>query len=444
MMDAQIMTRDSLDLDRRMRILILSSFYAPEQTGIGPYTTGLAEHLAGRGHDVTVITGMPSYPQWRVHPNYRGLLRRQELLEGVTVRRARNYVPRKQTTLRRALYEASFLLGGLNALCMPRPDAVLGVLPALSIGIITRVVARQFCSPYGLLFQDLTGQAASQSGVAGGHRVTGVISSVEGWVAQNARAIGIIADGFRPYLESLGVHPQRIHRVHNWVQIDKPRLTHAAVRRRLSLPEDGVICLHAGNMGFKQGLSNLIDCARLAIKTDPQLLFVIMGDGNQRSLLVDLASRYRLRNVRFLDIQPAELFSSLLAAVDVLLVNQRASVKDMALPSKLTSYLSSGRPIVAAVAPDSETATEIRRVGSGVLVQPDQPTRLLQAIRELVDDPALQQRLGRAGHSYANRHLSASQALAKLETMVQAIATSNFDREAANATAVSNLTGSAW
>jgi glycosyltransferase involved in cell wall biosynthesis len=405
-----------------MRILIVGSSYAPEETGIAPYTTGLAEHLVERGHTVTVVTGMPSYPQWRVYPEYRGLLRKKELRGGVEIRRVHGYVPHRQSTLRRGLYEASFLLGALTALRVPRPDALLGVVPALSGGVIARIAARRFDRPYGLVFQDLTGPAAGQSGIAGGGHAAGAISAAEGWAARGAAAIGVIAEGFRPYLQSLGVDPARIRRVRNWMHVEEPRVDRAATRRRLDLPTDAVICLHAGNMGYKQGLGNVVECARLAVQADPRLLFVLMGDGNQRPLLVNLAQRYRLPNIRFLPIQPAELFSSVLAAADMLLVNQRASVTNMSLPGKLTSYLASGRPVVAAVASESETAREIRDTGTGVLVPPAQPDRLLEAVRDLAGDRARQERFGAAGRRYAHTALSADQALAELEALVEAIA----------------------
>jgi colanic acid biosynthesis glycosyl transferase WcaI len=407
-----------------MRLVITGISYAPEETGIAPYTTGLAEHLASRGHQVTVVTGVPSYPQWRVYPEYRRVLRVRELRGGVEIRRVRNYVPHRQTTLRRGLYETSFLLGGMAVLGMPSPDAVVGVVPSLSGGVLARAAARRLGCPYGLIFQDLIGPAASQSGVGAG-RIAGLIGGAEAWIARGAAAVGIIAEGFRPYLESLGVAPHRVHRVRNWLHVDEPALSRTTVRHRLGLPIDALVCLHAGNMGYKQGLANVIECARLAVDAEPRLLFVLMGDGNQRQLLVDLAQRYRLPNLRFLPIQPAELFTSVLAAADMLLVNQRASVTNMSLPGKLTSYFASGRPLVAAVSPQSETARELMATDTGVLVTPDEPELLLEAIRKLAADPDRQDELGSAGGRYARTALSGDQALAGLTALVETIAASS-------------------
>ena len=407
-----------------MRLVITGISYAPEETGIAPYTTGLAEHLAAKGHEVTVLTGVPSYPQWRVYPEYRRLILGRERRRGVDIRRVRNYVPKQHSKVQRSMYELSFLLHSLTMLTMPKPGLVLGVVPSLSGGLLARLAARRHGCPYALIFQDLTGPAVSQSGVGTG-RAADLTTAVEASIARGAAALGVIAEGFRHHLESIGVQPDRIHRVRNWLHTDEPMLDRNTVRRRLELPINAVLCLHAGNIGYKQGLENVIECARLAINIEDHLFFVIVGDGNRRQEIVQLAEQHKLRNVRFLPIQPTELFSSLLAAADMLLVNQRASVTNMSLPGKLTSYFASGRPVVAAVSPESETARELLNAESGVLVPPEQPELLLEAIRKLAADPDLQAQLGGAGRRYALTALRADYALAVLENFIHTAANSS-------------------
>ena len=404
-----------------MRILLLGINYSPEETGIAPYTAGLAEHLASRGHAVVVVTGLPSYPQWGVYDGYQRLLWKREALHGVDVRRRWHYVPSSQSSLQRALYEGTFLLSGLSSLALPRPDAVLGVIPSLSGGLLARLAAWRFGVPYGLIFQDLMGRAAAQSGIGGAGRVVGLVRAAEASAARNATAIGIIAEGFRPYIESLDVSPHRIHRVRNWTHVEAPTMERAVVRQRLGLPQDDVVCLHAGNMGYKQALENLVECARLAAASDRRLLFVLMGDGNQRPNLERLVSAYQLPNLRFLPLQPKDLFPNVLAAADLLLVNQRGQVSDMSLPGKLTAYFVAARPIIAAVAADSETALEVAASRAGVVVEPDSPEGLLQGIQGLLAEPAKCERLGEAGRRYAAENLSAPAVLSHYEAFVQSL-----------------------
>src|SRR3954447_11613818 len=112
-------------------VLIVSINYWPEESGIGPYSAGLAEHLAKSGNQVTALTGMPHYPEWRIHDGYR----RFSLTEshnGVRVERRRNYVPGRQSALRRAAYEATFVAAALPYFGKPKPDVVVGVIPGLS------------------------------------------------------------------------------------------------------------------------------------------------------------------------------------------------------------------------------------------------------------------------------------------------------------------------
>jgi colanic acid biosynthesis glycosyl transferase WcaI len=338
-----------------MRLLIIGINYLPEQTGIGPYTSALATYLVEQGHEVEVLTGLPSYPEWKVHAGYRRVIRRTENHSKVRVHRRWHYVPSSQTALRRLAYEASFLLTGLSFVRFPRPDLVLGIIPSLSGGLLAQLAARHFKVPFALIFQDLMGPAAAQTGVSGANKVASLVKSAERAIAVRAATVGIIAEGFRDYMEGLGVPAERIIRVRNWTRVSAPTEGREVTRHRLGLPDESLVCLHAGNMGHKQALENVIECARMADLAGARLHFILMGDGNQRSELERLALSYRLTNLEFLPLQPERDFANLLAAADILLLNQRAGVSEMALPSKLTAYLAASRPIVAAVEQGSET-----------------------------------------------------------------------------------------
>jgi colanic acid biosynthesis glycosyl transferase WcaI len=108
----------------------------------------------------------------------------------------------------------------------------------------------------------------------------------------------------------------------------------------------------------------------------------------------------------------------MLKAADVLVVNQRLSVSDMSLPSKLTSYFAAGVPILAAVSPTSEAAHEVRRSRGGVVVPPDDPHALAGAIRELRGDPQLGEALGNRARDYAAEHLDPTSALLEYEAFL--------------------------
>jgi GT2 family glycosyltransferase/glycosyltransferase involved in cell wall biosynthesis len=398
-------------------VLIVSSYYWPERAGNAPYVTGFAEHLAGRGHRVTVATGFPHYPDWRSSPT--GILGTREVHNGVELQRRRHYVPTVQSVRTRAAYEAS--LCALGATAMPRraPDVVVGITPTLAGAVLARAAAALYRRPYGVIFQDLQGLGASESGVQGGGRIASLLERSEILLARQATAIGVIAGGFERYFCSHGIPAERIHRLPNWSQGPEPSETVADARSRLGWAPDEFICLHAGNMGHKQGLENVLHAA--ALIEDPAIRVVLAGGGNERARLEAAVQELGLSNVSFLPPQPSGLYEAMLRAADVLLVNQRASVSEMSLASKLTSYFMAARPVIGAVAEQSETALELERANAGLLTAPGAPSALATAIewaRTHVDEA---EALGAQGRRYAEEHLRAEKVLERYEDFVTTI-----------------------
>ncbi|MGW7519136.1 glycosyltransferase family 4 protein [Streptomyces sp. NPDC054796] len=408
------------------RLLLVSTNYAPERAGIGPYAAQTAEHLAARpGWEVHVLAGMPHYPAWRTDPEYRGVWRAAEERAGVRVHRRRHTVPPRQTALRRALYEASILAHG--TLAPPRtgrPDVVLAQLPSLAGGVLAARTAHRHRVPFVPVVQDLMGAAARQSGISGGGKAAALAASAERYVLGRATLVGVIHESFVDKVAAMGVPRSRIRLVPNWSHVRRPSAPRAETRARLGWDAGTTVVLHAGNMGLKQGLEVLIGTARL----DPGIRVVLMGDGNQRRKLAELAAG--LPNVELLPPADEADFTDVLAAADVLAVTQRASVQDMSVPSKLTSYFATGRPVVGSVADGGGTAGELRRSGAAVLVPPEDPAALRAAVTSLAGDPVAADRLGAGGPRYVEEHLSREAGLARITALVDEALESTAARRA--------------
>ena len=400
-------------------MLVVSAYYWPETSGNAPYVTGLAEHLAGAGYRVTVATGFPHYPSWKSSSG--GRLARHELLNGVHILRRWHYVPGQQSAIRRGLYEASLFASGLTAAFWPpKHDVVIGVTPSLSGAALAAVTATITRRPYGLIVQDLVARGASQSGIPGGSRVAGMLSWLEMRLARSAGGVGVIADGFREYLTVRGVQPSRISQLRNWSTSQVPAEQRTDTRARLGWGTDEFVCLHGGNMGYKQGLENLLNAA--ALLGGSPIRIVLAGDGSRRQQLQAEARSQGLTNLSFLPPQAEGEYEAMLQAADLLLVNQRAQVGDMALASKLSSYFAAGVAVLGALAADSETGREILTAGGGELVPPDEPGQLSAAILRLADDASVRKAYGTSGKRYAETHLEPSAALLAIEEFIATVA----------------------
>jgi len=409
----------------KRKILITTSYYWPEDAGSAPYLTGLAEHLGESGNDVIVATTFQHYPEWR--SSAPGRVGATETRKGVRIRRRWTYVPRKQSAAYRAAYELSLLTFGLTALPWRwKPDLVIGTCPSLAGGALAAAAAKRHRVPYGLVFQDLMGLAAQQSGVSGGARVAGAVRTAELRLAAGARRVGVIAEGFRRYFEEGGISSDKIDRLRNWTRRTEPSESRSETRRRFGWADGDFVCVHGGNMGQKQGLDNLLDTAELMPREGIRIALV--GDGNDRPRLEELARERGLTNVDFIEMQGPGKWEETMQASDVLLVNQRASVMDMSLPSKLTSYFASGKPVLAAVSADSETAYEIESAHAGRVVPPAEPATLADAIVALRDDPAGTEAFAAGGREYAETKLEREKALRDYDTFIERLLAAGAER----------------
>src|SRR5262245_50850187 len=113
------------------RLVIWSPNYAPEPTGIPPLVTDAAEWLSRRGHDVDVVTAVPNYPERSIHSNYRGVLWRSEVRNGVRVHRSWLCARPERSVWDKAVYEATVSSFALPSAirCSRRADVLVCVIP---------------------------------------------------------------------------------------------------------------------------------------------------------------------------------------------------------------------------------------------------------------------------------------------------------------------------
>ena len=393
-----------------LRILILGINYGPELTGIAPYTSSLAGGLAAEGHQVRVRTTHPHYPEWTIRAGY-GQWKRTEVIDGVTVERLRHYVPKSPSSIKRLVSEITF---GMRATIgrWHGPDVIIMLSPALfSSGLANmRKLLFHRNVPSVVWVQDLYGLGVSETGAAGSG-VAKFIASVESRLLRSATGVVVIHKRFAEHVQSkLKVDPRRVKVVRNWTHLPAsvPQ-SHHEIRQRLGWKDSEAIALHAGNIGAKQALENVVEAARLADKSGEKIRFVLLGRGNQRESVELSASG--VERIQFIDPLPGDEFQQAMAAADVLIVNEKRGLAEMAVPSKLTSYFSTGLPVVAATDAGSITADEIASSQGGVRVDAEDPAALLRAVRDLAANPSLAASFGKRGHDFRESVLSENAAI---------------------------------
>ena len=397
-----------------MRILILGINYVPERTSVAPFTTGLSEHLASQGHTVHVVTAFPYYPEWRIWEEYRGRMTQKEMLGGVQIRRVRHFIPRRASSLaQRLLHDFSFTVAALIAgLAAGKCDVIYCSCPPPALALAACILSRIRNVPYVIKLTDLASDAALATGILREGFLVRWARAMERFVYRHAEAVVCLCEGFRQRLAQSGIPPDRLRLIPDWGDTEaiRPVRSDGSFRDANRIAHEKFIVVHTGNMGKKQDLLNVVRAAELS-EGDPSLLWVIVGEGEERALV---HSEIRIRqggNLMLLPLQPVETLCQLYATADVLLLNQKAAVRDAVIPSKVLTYMASGRPVLCAASLDSVASRLISEAGCGVVVKPEDPAALVQGALALRADASLRLEMGANGRVYAERNYNKARVL---------------------------------
>ena len=410
-----------------MRILIYSYNYYPEPIGIAPLMTDLAEGLVKRGHQVRVITAMPWYPQGEIYPEYRGKYYLTEERNGVKIQRCYIWTRIERNLRNRAFFEMSFvILSFFQALNGWRPDLILLTVPGLPVCVPAAAIAWVYRSPLILNLQDILPDAAVHVGLISNPQFIRLLQLLEKFAYQTATKISVIADGFTKNIIAKKVPLEKIVEIPNWVDVSfiRPLPRDNNYFRRENQLENKFVVLYSGNIALTQGLETVIDAA-VRLEAMAEIAIVIVGEEKALGRLEHYCQKQGADNVILRPFQPREKLPEMLAAADVGLVVQKENVISFNMPSKIQVLLASGRPIIASVPFEGTASRAIQNSGGGVVVPPEDPDALAQAIKNLYLHQEDLELLAKQGRSYAETHYNFELILTQYEQLFQQVFQSN-------------------
>jgi colanic acid biosynthesis glycosyl transferase WcaI len=404
-----------------MKILIYSLNFHPELTGIGKYSGELAEWLVKKNHEVRVITAPPYYPNWKIGEGYKSWVWRFERLSKVSIWRCPVWIPARPNGIKRILHLLSFAFSSVPIALLHilwRPNVVLVVEPPLFAAPIALLLAK-ICHSHSILhIQDYEIDAAFEMGMLKGAKLRSFVLLLESALMRSFDVVSTISSTMLFKAKKKRVESKRLLIFPNWVDVSAFDITNAdderlAFRERLGIPQDKIVALYSGNMGAKQGLESLAELA-IICNSDLNLAsvyFVFCGSGVGRDMLFERTKN--LINVKFLDLQPADLLPKFFNMIDIHLLPQRSDIADLVMPSKLTGMLASGKPVLACASNGTELANVLDALG--IVVEPGNLKALFDGFMKLYGDPALRLRLGILGRAYAQKNLDREKLLFDFE-----------------------------
>ena len=387
-----------------MRVTILTQYYPPEIGAPQARLSEFASALVRRGHTVTVLTAMPSYPVGKIYAGYGGLMRR-EWRDGVEVIRTPIFPTQRADFLSRLANYFSFTCSAslLGTFLLRRCDYLIVESPPIFLGLAGLWLSWRTRAAMVFNVSDLWPESAVRLGVL---RTGSISHRLTAWLerfcyrhaalvsGQTKTIVANIADRFpgcRTYHFSNGVKTRVFH----------PDRSTAAARATLGTDDgDGCVALYAGLHGLAQGLDRVLDAAETLRSEGTTLRLVLVGDGPAKEKLMQQARERGLANVRFLDPLASAAVPPLVAAADIVLVPLATHIPG-ATPSKLYEAMASGRPVVLVAG--GEPAAFVREHRVGIVVAPCDAGGLVEALRTLSADAALRRQLGANGRRTAEQ-----------------------------------------
>lgn len=369
-----------------MKILFINQCYWPDHVSTAQHLTDLAQGLAARGHDVTVLCSR--------HPYSGGgaAFSRRQRHNGVQIHRVATLGFGKKSGIKgRMLDYLSFHLTAMSrCLRLPSPDVVVTLTSPLLVGVLgwlesllkhTRHVhwCMDLFPDTGVLFG-----IVKENGLA--HRVCAFFTRR---YLRGAGGVVAISPHMIERIQRYGVPEHRIHVVPVWA-VGKdlgPIARQANWFLREHKLQDQFVIMFSGNLELGGDMDTLLG-ALAELREDRDIVFVLISEGPRLEKFREMSEQASLRNVRFLPYQDRDLLAYSLSAGDVHVVTNKKGLGGLRVPSKAYGVLAVGRPILYIGEPNCEIADLVRDHQLGFVLEECDVQSLVHAIRELRDNPA--------------------------------------------------------
>jgi glycosyltransferase involved in cell wall biosynthesis len=389
---------------RVTRILVVTQYFPPEIGAPQARLSEMARSWAAAGAEVTVLTGMPNHPTGVVPERYRRRLRVVEAVDGYRVVRTWLYATPNERVIRKTLSHASFMISSvlLGLPGLGKTDVVVVSSPTFLSLFSGWVAAPTKRAAFVIEIRDLWPAIFVELGVLRNARLIAAIERVELALYGAADMVVVVTEAFREDLIRRGVPAAKVHTIRNGADVERfvPSPASKAVRETLGASEADVLVLYLGAHGLSHGLVALADAAAKMVGEPVRFAFV--GEGAAKEGLVRRVEELGLANVTIRPGVPRDEVPSVLAAADICLVPLRdVPLFSSFIPSKMFEFLAAGKAVVGALRGE---AAEILRAAGALVVAPEDPAALADAIRELAADPDRRAAMGVAGRAYITEH----------------------------------------
>lgn len=402
-----------------LRILIVSQMFWPETFRIND----LAAELVARGHEVTVLTAEPNYPEGYLYPEYRRDPQAFSSYRGARIVRA-PIITRGRSRLRLVLNYLSFVVSGIvcgawklrrerfDVIFVHESSPVTVGLPAIALRALKKV-------PIAFWVLDLWPETLEAVGVVRSKRILNAVGRLVTFIYKRCDLILAQSRSFIPQIAKYCPDPSRIFYFPSWAEAVFERCQNVTPAPEVPVRPNSFDVVFAGNIGEAQDFPAILAAAEL-LRSHKNIRWLIIGDGRAADWVrQEVARRGLEETVLLLGRYPLERMPSFFAHADALLVSlKNEPIFAMTIPGKLQSYLAAGIPIVAML--NGEGADVVNRARAGLTCPAGDSAALAQAVLRLSQMPEEERaEMGRNALTIASAEFDRSTLMSTLEAWLE-------------------------
>ncbi|MCG7280429.1 glycosyltransferase family 4 protein [Chryseobacterium taklimakanense] len=400
-----------------MNILIVTQYFYPETFK----STDLAFELQKRGHNVTVLTGIPNYPEGKVYASYGFFKNIKQQINGVKIERAwllprgngggirlfSNYYTWAFFASLKALKLS--LRNKYDAVIVHEPSPITQFYPAL-------VVKKIQNTPIYFWVMDLWPESLE---IAGGLKNRFILSYYRSLITRfynHSKKILITSKGFRKSINEKGNFDSKIEYFPNWAE---DVISNGDENYPIPDLPEGFKIMFAGNVGESQDMETIMEAA-LTLKNNKVVKFIIVGDGRKMQFVHDFINTHHLQDTVFtMGRFPVEAMSAFFSKSDLLLVSLKDDpIFNLTVPAKVQAYMSAGKPILAML--NGEGAEIVEEADCGFTVPASNSEKLVEQIMTALDmSKQLLSQKGDNGKKYYQKYFRMQECINNLETILK-------------------------
>jgi len=389
-----------------MKILMVVAYFTPEIGSAAHVYSDLARSFIKRGHDVDIIT---SYPR-EYNLNTADLSKEfplEEVMDGVRIHRVKHPHTRDNIIIRGLEH---FLLPGYYFRKFrqlgKKFDVCLFYIPPLPLYYLAKKIRRHDGTPSVLNFQDFHPQELTDVGVLKNPVVIRILEWIERQAYKNADYITVLSHGGIDYIAKRGGKKEKTAHIYNGLLLsdhDKNFSEHTFKKNEGI--ENKFLISYAGILSPFQGIDNILDAAA-QLRDHPDVVFYIVGDGMIKDHLAERITDEHLTNVQLMPLQPRNEYYNIINSSDINLISLDDRMRAPCVPGKTINLFASGKPVIAIVAGESETAYVMDLIYPDLVVRPGDVNALKNTILRLKNDGSLRNTVGSAQRHFFEEQMS--------------------------------------